>query len=223
MTMQRRITMGDKFDLERALPALAKAADLRRIKATMLSMASANQPGTKGWYCLHVRPNTETTVEKQLIEAEIEALVLRDEGEEVVRRGRKYFRPPVAWMPGYVMVRCVPSAAAFVALRYQEGVLDIVGGMENPWQIRDRYLIEFQDIINQRVADEKAAAVAEEARKAHPFKVGDAAMITSGPFAGFECVVGLERKGRISRREVSTTVFGRVFNVTLPLASLERV
>lgn len=223
MTMQRKITMGDKIDLNTLLPKLERAAHLRRIKVTMITMAGTNQPGKRGWFCLQVRDRSEAAVEKRLIDASVRALVLRDEGEIVVRRGRKWERPPQPWVPGYVMVSCVPSAAAFTALRGVEGVVDIVGGIGSPWEIRDCYVLEFCDIINQRMAAEKAAREAEEARKAAPWLVGDKATVLVGPFGGFGCVVTKVHKGRERRCTVSVDVFGRLFTVRLPLASLDKV
>lgn len=209
------------LDLARIGEANRQAALTRRSQA-LLAAAGLEAP-ERHWYALQTVERSEATVEKCLINAGIEALVLRDEGEVVVRRGRKWERPPQPWVPGYVMVRCVRDDDAFKAFLRVKGVVDIVGGLVSPWRVRDRYIVEFGNIIEQRMAAEKAAREAEEARKAAPWLAGDKALVLVGPFGGFGCVVSKVHKGREGRCTVSVDVFGRLFTVRLPLASLEKL
>ncbi|HTO29635.1 MAG TPA: transcription termination/antitermination NusG family protein, partial [Pararhizobium sp.] len=132
MTMQRKITMGDKVDLARAFPALERAANLTRIKATMLSMASANQPGQAHWYVVHTAERREKSVYERLAEEKISAYLPLVERGRIVRRGRVVDLTPGPALPGYVMVHLVPSAAAFCGLRHIDGVIGVVGGLHAP-------------------------------------------------------------------------------------------
>jgi transcriptional antiterminator NusG len=182
MNMQHKIVMADRFDMDRAIPALAKAADLRRIKATMLSMASANQPGEASWYVLQTRERREKSVEERLGEEKISCFLPLVEGGKAVIRRRVVHLSPRPAMPGYILVHVVPSAAAFCGLRRIDGVAGIVGGMHSPHRISDDDINRFKIILGSW------DATAEHAERFH---VGDWVRFDEGPFIGF--------KGRITK------------------------
>ncbi|ATE84713.1 transcription antitermination protein [Sinorhizobium phage phi3LM21] len=222
MIMQRSIYEGAPIDIDdarvdrgRVLKAWARDG-MRTIRASMLSMASANQPGVKAWYCLQVLTGREGDVETYLKAANIKYF-LPLEKWVAVRRGRKVLseRPLI---PGYVFVFCVPSAAAFCGLRGIRHVLDIVGSSEKPYRF-DEESINLYKAETESQDDGEQLVDATGKRAA----VGDGAKITNGPFADFEGVVVSINKARDRRAKVAIKIYGRDFEVDMPLAHLEKL
>lgn len=191
MNMQRKITMGDKVDLARTFPALERAANLARIKATMLSMASANQPGKAHWYVLQTKERREKTVEERLGEENISCYLPRIEGGKAVVRGRVHDYGPRPALPGYIMVHLVPSAAAFCGVRRIDGVIAVVGGMQSPHRLTDEDMNRFKA---------KLGSWDETKEHVQRFHVGDWVRFDEGPFIGF--------KGRITAIKTAVVVRG---------------
>lgn len=222
MTMQRKITMGDKVDLARAFPALERAANLTRIKATMLSMASANQPGQAHWYVVHTAERREKSVYERLAEEKISAYLPLVERGRIVRRGRVVDLTPGPALPGYVMVHLVPSAAAFCGLRHIDGVIGVVGGLHAPHRITDEDVNRFKRVLG---------SWDETSEHAERFHVGDWVRFDEGPFIGFKGrlvkvkravpMAGL-RKIAIAGK-VEFEVSGQQHVVEAPLALLQKL
>ncbi|MBW9062390.1 antitermination protein [Rhizobium herbae] len=181
MTMQRKIILSDRVDLMRALPALEKAANLRQMKASMLSMAGANQKGTPFWFVVQTAERREKSVEERLAKENIRCFLPLIDGGKAVRRHRvvKLLDRPA--LPGYLLVNLVPSAAAFCGLRRVDGVTGIVGGLENPHRVADEDLNRFK--IKLGTWDAKAV-------HAEAFHVGDWVRFDEGPFIGFSGRIG---------------------------------
>lgn len=201
MTMQRKIIMSDRVDLMRALPVLERAANLRRINANMLSMAGANQPGEAAWFVVHTAERREKTVEERLGAENIRCFLPLIEGEKVVRRHRVVQLSDRPALPGYVLVNLVPSAAAFCGLRRIDGVIGIVGGLENPHRISDEDLNRFK--IKLGSWDASSA-------HAEAFKVGDWVRFDEGPFIGFQGRIGKIHKAQIVRGMPKIAISGTV-------------
>lgn len=164
------------YDPDRIDPAYARAANRHRIKATMLSMASANQPGDRGWFVLQTIDRREKTVEESLSAKNILSYLPMIEGGKAVRRHRVVTLPERAAMPGYVLVNVVPSAAAFCVLRHFDGVIGIVGVAGQPHRVRDEIINRFKIKLGEY------DPCAEHAER---FKVGDWVRFDEGPFIGF--------------------------------------
>ena len=99
MTMQhkRGEFQGSVIGGDRGLARLNKASKLHAMRIGHLSMASKrvtdritrDEPHLKAaWYCLEVAHRREFTVEKMLVDADVEVLVPRCEGVAGRRRGR---------------------------------------------------------------------------------------------------------------------------------------
>lgn len=213
--MQHRMMVGTMI----AMPVKECFADrMRRIAARNLREASMDviekHPDSARWYCLHVAKGRETAVENDLRAANVEVFVPR-EREILVRHGRK-IEVDTPFFPGYLLVRCVPSAAAFAGLRRQRHVLDIIGGSDGRYHvIRDEAINAFKNITLAgipRTATDKT------------FKEGDEADIVGGPFVGFYCLILAVKWSRQAKARVLISLPGRQFEIdSMPLAFLKKL
>lgn len=223
MIMQRKITMAEKVDMNRLMPALDQIASLRRINATMLSMASkanveritASEQVKAHWYCLRVMTGREFTVEKLLADADVESLVVSTNAYKTVKRGRVRIVPERPVIVGYVLVRCVPTAAAMTGLLSVKDVIEVVGGAENPWRADAESIARFKAMALQGKYDHKTKPKVD-------FLPEENVRISDGPFASFEARVmsiDVER----CRVKVEVELFGRKNPMELDLAQLEKI
>jgi transcriptional antiterminator NusG len=187
MIMQRRIYQGvpviiDDPRIDPARMAKAWAKDgFRSIRANMLSMAAANQPGKKSWIVLQTMTGSEKVVENILEQAGVEALVPTKKAPDVRRRGRIIEGQERPVMRGYVMVHAVLSPAALNGLRRVEHVIGIVGGAERPW------CADAKSVKMIKALSKKANAADET--KVLPFELGERVVFREGPFYLLEGVV----------------------------------
>ena len=222
MTMQRKITMGDKVDLNRLLPKLERAVELRRIKATMISMAAANRDGDARWYVLQTRERSEKAVEERLTKENVRSYLPLVEGGKAVVRHRVVKLADRPAMPGYVLVRIVPSAAAFCGLAKIDGVFGLVGGLLAPRWITDNDVSRFK-----RILGEYDPSAAHSIR----FAKGDWVRFEEGPFIGFDghirklhSAVPVRGMPKIQiAATVEVIVDGTSHTVKSPLAFLEKL
>lgn len=222
MMMQHRITMmhGDKeVDVTRALPALDKTARKMRRELANLQAASIDRidetPESARWFCLQVKKDCEFSVEKSLFDARIKAFMPREKWFGI-RRGRK-IEKDLPYFPGYLLVRIVPAAEAFQALRDRDGVVDIVGGATGSYHVvRD---VDVDVLMN--VCDQIDIP---RARGDRTMKDGDKASIVVGPFVGFDCVVTSVKWCRQAKASVRIDVHGRPFDIdSMPIAFLKKL
>tara|TARA_R110002020_G_scaffold471284_1_gene698238 strand:- start:29697 stop:30344 length:648 start_codon:yes stop_codon:yes gene_type:complete len=192
---------------------------MRRIASVNLRAASMAvtemHPDSARWFCLQVQKGREFAVEKEMLEANVEAFMPREKWVQV-RHGRKIEgeRP---YLAGYILVRCVPSPNAFHGLRRQRFVVDIVGGSDGRYHVvRDEDVSVFKSLIEKpnvsRMATDKS------------FGDGDRAEITFGPFAGFTCLVVSVEWCREAWASVVIELSGKVFPISrIPLAFLKKL
>ena len=223
MTMQGRITMAKGFDMGRLMPSLERSANFRKITATMLSMASkasvqritATTTMTANWYCLRVMTGSEFSVEKQLADADVESLVVKSNPQKVVRRGRVRLIPERPVIAGYVLVFCVPTAAAMMGLSSLRGVLGVVGGADRPYRADATSISHFKALAAAGKYDHKSQV-------AHSFLPEEKVRVSDGPFASFDAIV-VDIDDEASRVRVEVEIFGRMTAVELDIASIEQV
>lgn len=228
MIMQRRIYQGvpviiddARIDPVRLAKAWAKD-EWRTIRANMLSMASANQPGEKGWYVLQTFAGCEKSVERTLADKGVMAYLPLVPGGKRVVRGRAIQCADKPAMAGYVMVSVVPSAAAFAGLARVRNVECIVGGAEAPHRVSDETMRRFKIMLGEW---------SEAEAHARDFAVKDWVRFEEGPFTGFSGRVTKIRKMVPVRGmkpiaveglvEVETK--GKVTTINTPLAFLAKV
>lgn len=190
--------------------ALAIKAELKEASMEIV----ARKPNSARWYCLRVEKNHEFAVEKLLTDAGVEAYMPREKFMRV-HRGKK-FEGEIPFFPSYLLVRCVPSSLAFIGLRKQKHVVDIVGGPNGYHIVRDqdvqRFKAHTEDCSTPRVATDKT------------MKEGDLATITEGPFTGFDCLIVSVKWSRQAKAAVAIDVDGRVFPIdSMPLAFLKKL
>ncbi|WP_085025280.1 transcription termination/antitermination protein NusG [Ensifer aridi] len=221
MIMQRRIYQGipvviDDPRIDPARMAKAWAKDgLRSIRANMLTMAAANQPGKKCWIVLQTLTGREMAVESSLSAASVEALVPTRKAPDIRRRGRIIEGQERPIMRGYVMVHVVRSAAAFAGLRRVEHVLGIVGGADSPWCVDEESVSRVKDLAGKAEEEPKAPE--------NPFSIGEMVSFIEGPF--YRCK-GVITKFSDDEREATLEVSlcGRMVPVyNVPLAIVEKV
>jgi transcriptional antiterminator NusG len=153
-----------------------KAIRIRNID--MASRRIANEyPDIAGWYCLSVEQRREFTVENMFVEMDIEACVPRFKGQEKVHRGRKIRAPMLPVIPGYMLVRCVPSPQAFVGLRGAKHVTGIIGRGEIPYRVPTKKIDHFITLAAEGKYDYR--------REPHGFVVGLVVRVAAGDVVSF--------------------------------------
>jgi len=198
---------GDRFrDRMRRITA-------KSLKAASMKVTEMNSENAR-WYCLHVKRGKEIDVENALREANVEAFMPREK-VVFVRHGRKV-ESEIPRLPSYVLVRLVPSAEAFLGLRYQKDVIEFVGGPSGYHVIKDADVYVFKSLSEgvevPRVATDKTIGQGSEAD------------IVLGPFAGFKCVVTAVKWSRTAKANVRIDVQGRPFDIeSMPLAFLKKL
>lgn len=222
MMMRHRITMmhkGVKLDVTRGLEKIARNRREMEEEEANRSAACVDRVYAMlweaRWYCLQIKKDCESSVENALRASRIEAFMPRELVVEV-RRGRKVERV-IPCFPGYMLVRIVPSAAAFLGLKSHENVVDIVGGNTGSYHvIRDADV----DVFRRFYQQEETPRIAVD----KTMKDGDRADIVMGPFAGFMCVVTSVKWCRQAKASVRIDVQGRAFDLaSIPLAFLKKL
>jgi|GEM_PF-411571 len=199
-------------------------ADDLAIRIDHLSMASrrviprikADYPGMKdGWYCLRVMTGSEFAVEKRLEDADVESLVVRSNGSRTVRRGRVRILPERPVIAGYVLVYCLPIAAAMAGLLHVDDVIDVVGGAVSPWRADEESISRFKALAQEGKYDHRMP-------EKYDFMVGERVRVVDGPFASFPGIVTALDVERF-RVTVDVDIFGRQTPVELDIAQIEKL
>jgi transcriptional antiterminator NusG len=214
----RNFTISDKIDTDRVMRAIGRCDRITRIDEANLLAASKliveQKPKLARWFCLQVKKGREFAVENSLSSANVEAFMPR-ERFVLIKKGRKV-EGDLPLFPSYLLVRFVPSPEAFVGVKRQRNVVDIVGGASGYHVVPDRDVDVFKRFAEgasvPRVATDKT------------FAEGDEAAIALGPFAGFRCVLLDVRWSRQARARVLIDVDGRAFEIeSMPLAFLKKL
>ncbi|MBB4277040.1 transcription termination/antitermination protein NusG [Rhizobium mongolense] len=196
-----------------------KAINDKRIKIAHIGMAAKriadDYPSLARWFCLRIVSGREFLVEEALKIAGVDALVPTRKGDKIMKRHRIIPAPTLPVLPGYVLVRCVPSPGAMVGLRRFERVIDVVGGAETPYRIPLKFVNKFI---------EKAEAGHYDHRTPDPadYHEGETVRVIDGPFASFPAKV-VEVDAQRNRIKVDVNIFGRDTPVELDIAQIEKV
>ncbi|RKD61674.1 transcription termination/antitermination NusG family protein [Rhizobium sp. WW_1] len=194
---------------------------IREIVAASKRVADEN-PDLAGWYCLHVLTGRETSVEKALTDDKVECLLLREPEQTVMRRGRLWRFPGRLWLPGFALVRCVPSNEAFRGLLGIQHVTEIVGGWARPYRVSDESISQFNAVMQEKEEERVRQRLAQEFKNA-TIAPGDKVRITLGPFSGIEAKVLKKLKGREKRCKVEYRLMGQTGQLNTPLANLQKL
>ncbi|RVD13561.1 MAG: transcriptional antiterminator NusG [Mesorhizobium sp.] len=181
----------------------------------MLAAAGMDGPEAR-WYVLRVEDRADIAVDKLLEDAKVERamLVIKVDAK---RRGRRPHQKletmNVPAFPGYIFVRVVSCPVTWAGLRTIKGVVDPIGGAENPQPIKDEEILKFQARIEN---DPKAVELLTNA-----LKVGDRVAIDSGPFCGFDAVVMmLADRHKVG---IEVDIFGRAVPLKFDLADITKL
>lgn len=189
--------------------SLASRAVVSRIIADYAEMKPA-------WFCLRVVTGRESAVEKLLLDADVEALVVRSGPYKVVRRRRIRTVPSRPVISGYVLVRCLNLPAAMAGLAHVDDVLDVVGGATSPYRVREEEVMRFKALADDGRYEHRAPVKVE-------FMVGEQVRVTDGPFASFPgLVTSLDQVDKF-RVSVEVSIFGRATPVELDIAQIEKM
>lgn len=180
----------------------------------------ADCEGGAGWISLDVQERHELAVEKRLLDAEIMAFVPSETDRVEVRRGRKWVIPRTPILGGYVLVRCMMEAHAFMGLLSVKGVRGIVGGAIKPWRINDRIMRKFMAMHDNGALGKLVADMR--------LRVGNKVFVKAGPWLGHEgeLVQMPEEKKKGPQKldcKVSIEMFGSKHDVSMPLAFIEKL
>lgn len=208
------MSAGERDRIKRKRQRITRAVRLARQQLAHASLDVVKKDERKArWFCLKIEGGREYSVEKLLIDGNVDAVLPREKFQ-LVKNGKKFAgeRP---LLPGYLLVRIVPSASAFDGLRQQRGVADFVGGESGYHVIPDREVGRFrvlsEDDVQRMEADK---SIGEGCR----------AVVTSGYFSGIECVVLSVKWARTARGRVRLLVDGKAFDVeNMPIAFLKRL
>lgn len=174
---------GDPINIDRAWQKSDARIALTRREQAMLAAAGLDGPEAR-WYVLRVEDRADIAVDKSLADANVERVMLAIKVEAKRRGKRKHQKLAMVEapaFPGYIFVRVVSCPVTWAGLRTIKGVVDPIGGADNPKPVVADEIVKFQARIEN---DPKAIAVLTNALKA-----GDKVAIDTGPFAGFEAVV----------------------------------
>lgn len=202
-----------------ALAKMANASRSMEIRISHVSMAAKRiadeNPELASWFCLKIAAGREFYVEDALKKEGVEALVPTRKCEEMRRRGRVIEAKILPAMPGYALVRCVPSAAAMAGLRRFDHVVDVVGSAVSPFRVPDKFVRKFLT---------KAEEGAYDSRVSDPttYHANEKVRIMDGPFTSQVGRVVTQDSER-NRVEVEIEIFGRSTPIDLDVAQIEKV
>jgi transcription termination/antitermination protein NusG len=176
-------------------------------------------PDLAGWFCLSVRNKQEFAVETLLSVHDIEACVPTRKGDKLAHRHGGTREPILPVIPGYILVKCVPSGSAFAGLRHidpvKKRVTGIIGRGEIPYRIPAKYIEPFIEL----------AAIGEYDwhPEEHGYDVGMEVRVTSGPFASFGALVtSIDLTAKEGRINVEVSIFGRSTPMELDISQIEK-
>lgn len=199
----------------RAEMASDRQRKLSRRAQALLAAAGEVCPERR-WYVLRLAPGFDNAVDNILTEAHVEHWMAA-KTFEAKRRGKRKFQSfcPVVMpaLPGYIFVRVISNASIWAGLRTIEGVVDVLGGADNPAPVSEKEVLAMQAFIEN---DPKAIKVLHNL-----LSEGDRVHVGYGLFAGFDAIVLMLAKANSVRIEVDA--FGRKVAIEVGLADVSKI
>ena len=203
-------------DPDSALAEADRAERCRQLRQTLLAAASRDVAGDPQWFVLSVRNRSEIALRDRLVAENICAWVPTRKARCVRRRTRKNGRNSVAIFSGYVFVRIVPSARAFVGLTMIRDVEAVLGDGKRPLPIDRRSMNELNGLIDAGAFDDSRALRREQ------LVGGDRVEIREGSFAYVTAVVMDGYRGTRHVRCMAA-LFGGKAPISVPLENLRKI
>lgn len=199
---------GAPHDVERALRAERESA----ARQANLERVAGAEGILRQWFVIRTANRSEKAVDDRLRLAGIETwMATKTVALEVkhTRRRRNVERP--VWL-GYLFVRVVPSAAAWVGLRGVDGVVSVLGTERGPLPVKDEIINDLRGLV---------AEGAFNLKRDGDIAIGTKVMIERGPMKWCQGVLDGYVGTRAAR--VMVPVFGGIVPVEIGLEYLGRV
>ncbi len=165
---------------------------------------------TKSWYALHSHPNKEDLLYEQILTRGYEAFFPRIRVHPVNPRSRKI----KAYFPGYLFINVdltTSGLSVFQWMPFASGVVNFGG---EPSEVPEHLI----NAIRQRIGE-----IADAGGELFDgLKQGDAVMIHSGPFAGYEAIFDLRLSGSERVRVLLKMLNNRNLPIELDSQQIEK-
>lgn len=204
------------IDPASAQSELDKRQHQRRVHQAMLQAASKDHPGDSEWFVLSVTNRAELAIASAMEMENICAWVPQKTASYTRRKPRTNDPKLVPLFSGYLFVRVVPSASAFLGLLAFDHVHSILGTGEKPLPVKGEIINVLKELIECGCFDIKPRDMARRL-----LKPGDLVEINHGAMAFVEAVVEGYRGTRHVR--CMAALFGGEVAVTIPLVKLRKI
>lgn len=218
MTMQPKHIRrnAETIDLTRCFAASDRQQSLSRRAQALMAAAGMDAPERR-WYVVTVDGGMDMPVAETLAFAGVEIWVpvvaRKSRRRGGLSRGERASVNKLA-LPGYLFARVTGTVEAWAGLQSVKGVSGILGNDGRPLAVTDRAVALFRAYLD---GDPAAFAIVTNAAG-----VGDAVIVTDGPFRSFYGRVdGVDAD--LGRVAVEILLFGRLTPVHLDLAQISKL
>lgn len=209
--ISRHVSMKGLMKLDQIAANAAQVANERESASKRVADSAAGS----GWIIVQVAYGREQAVEKDLVDAGIEACVVMRQGPERKRRYRILPSMPTPVFNGLVFAFCHPSAEAMRGIKTFEHVKAIVMAGNGAAVVSEEKISQFKQMAESGDYDYK--------RRSDGFVKGERVRIASGPFVGFDVVIDAFADGKDGDAVVTISIFGKPTVFNMPLVMLEKV
>ena len=175
--------------------------------------------GEAKWYIVNTVVGYENKVSvlimdearRRGIEGAIEDIVVPTETVKRNQRGKK-IDIEKKMMPGYVLIKLIPSDALWNMIRNTQYVAKFLGISNKPSEVPQREI----DVVLSKIEQVK-----KDEEKTNIFEVGEIVKVMDGAFAGFSAIIEDINSTR-NKIKVSVSIFGRETSLELSSEQVEK-
>ncbi|WP_197433306.1 transcription termination/antitermination protein NusG [Agrobacterium vitis] len=168
------------------------------------------------WFAARVMTGREKTVENQLGEFGVQALVPMRKGPDLRRRHRVIPGQMMPVIHGYVLIKLPLDGQVLAGLRAVDHFISLVGGFDNPLPLTEVEVMRFKALADDGTYD-------WERNTGKSFWRGERVQMYDGPFAGMKGEVVSCRSDGKGDVVVLVEMFGGIVPVTVPIAFCEKM
>ena len=162
------------------------------------------------WYVLRSKPRKEEALWQQIVGQGFEVFYPRVPVQTINPRARKV----VPYFPGYLFVRVNLAEVGLSTFQWMPNAYGLICFDDLPAQVPDQLV----EAIQQRVAEITAAG----GELFHGLKRGDAVVIKTGPFAGYEAMFDMRFSGHDRVRVLLKLLNDRQVPLELSVGQIRR-